>query len=293
VEGPHAEQRIGRSEELQGLFFREIPEYPRFAWQEAIVNAFAHRDYEIQGLEIEVWFYSDRMEIRSPGELVPSVTLDHLRSGRRVHASRNPLIVRVLAEAGLMRDEGEGVSRIFAEMKDGHLRPPELTALHGVFSLTLCNEPSFSPEWKALVDELPLDLPQKRVLLAYPDGFTEEDYRTLNHVDPEEAERQVQVLVQQGVVCPGERPGRSAMYHIAKDLLEGLEFLRYRLPALRSFFAGHPRLTNADYRALFGVTRYAGARELKQLVERGFLLLEGEGRGAGYRPLAPLGRGEK
>lgn len=288
-----AEQQIGRSEKLQGLFFREIPEYPRFAWAEAIVNAFAHRDYEIQGLEIEVWFYSDRVEIRSPGELVPSVTLDDLRSEKPVHASRNPLIVRVLAEAGLMRDEGEGVSRIFAEMKEGHLHPPELTAAHGVFSLTLYNAPSFSPEWKALVDELPLDPPQKRVLLAYPEGFTEEDYRTLNHVEPEEAQRQVQVLVQQGVVCPGELPGGGATYHIAQDLLEGLEFLRQRLPALRSFFAGHPRLTNADYRALFGVTRYAGARELKQLVERGFLLLEGEGRGAGYRPLPPLGGSEK
>jgi ATP-dependent DNA helicase RecG len=92
-----AEQQIGHSEKLHGLFFRETPEYPRFAWQEAIVNAFAHRDYEIQGLEIEVWFYSDRMEIRSPGGLVPPVTLDDLRSGEPVHASRNPLVVRVLA----------------------------------------------------------------------------------------------------------------------------------------------------------------------------------------------------
>jgi len=287
------EQQIGRSEKLQGLFFRDVPEYPRFAWQEAIVNAFAHRDYEIQGLEIEVWFYSDRMEVRSPGELVPSVTLDDLRSESPVHASRNPVIVRVLAEAGLMRDEGEGVSRIFAEMKEGHLHPPELTAAHGVFSLTLYNEPSFSPEWRALVDELPLDLPQKRVLLAYPEGFTEEDYRTLNHVEHDEARRQIQAIVQRGFVCPGKPPGGADSYHIAESLLQGLEFLRQRLPVLRSFFAGHPRLTNADYRALFGVTRYTGARELKQLVARGFLLLEGEGRGAGYRPLPPLSGNEK
>ncbi len=214
-----AEQQIGRSEKLHGLLFRETPEYPRFAWQEAIVNAFAHRDYEIQGLEIEVWFYSDRMEIRSPGELVPPVTLDDLQSGEPVHASRNPLVVRVLAEAGLMRDEGEGVSRIFA---------------------------------------------------------------ALNQVDRDEAYRQIQDLVSLRIVRAAERAGPGAVYRVAEDLHDRLEFLRQRLPAVRAFFSVTARLTNADYRALFGLTRHASRHELQRLVEQGFLRLEGEGRGAGY-----------
>jgi ATP-dependent DNA helicase RecG len=46
-----AREHIRRSEKLHDLFFREVPEYPEFAWQEAIVNAFAHRDYEAQGRE--------------------------------------------------------------------------------------------------------------------------------------------------------------------------------------------------------------------------------------------------
>jgi ATP-dependent DNA helicase RecG len=139
-----AEQQIGRSEKLHDLFFREMPEYPRFAWQEAIVNAFAHRDYEVQGQEIEVWFYRDRMEVKSPGALVPPATLEGLRAEEPVHASRNPLIVRVLAEGGLMRDEGEGVPRMFDEMKQSFLRPPELDFANGVFALTFRNEPIFS-----------------------------------------------------------------------------------------------------------------------------------------------------
>src|SRR5690606_26813146 len=40
---------IQRSARLRDLFFQEMPEYPTFAWQEAIVNAVAHRDYTIQG----------------------------------------------------------------------------------------------------------------------------------------------------------------------------------------------------------------------------------------------------
>ena len=40
--------QIRRSERLYDLFFREMPEYPTFAWQEALVNAVAHRDYANQ-----------------------------------------------------------------------------------------------------------------------------------------------------------------------------------------------------------------------------------------------------
>ena len=291
-----AEQQIGRSEKLHDLFFREVPEYPRFAWQEAIVNAFAHRDYEVQGQEIEVWFYSDRLEIRSPGALVPPVTLEDLRSKEPVHASRNPLIVRVLAEGGLMRDEGEGVPRMFDEMKESFLRPPELDFASGVFSLTLRNEPIFSgpaPEWKALVDDLPIGRMQKRALMAHPQGFTNGDYQELNEVDRDEAYRQIQELVALGAVQAAGKPGRGAVYRIAEDLHRKRDFLEQRLPALRAFFAGHERLKNADYRELFGLTRHASVRELRQLVDQGILAMEGERRGAFYRPLGPFGGARK
>ena len=121
-----AGQQVRRSEKLNGLYFEEVPEYPDFAWQEAIVNAFAHRDYEYQGREVEAWFYEDRMEVSSPGDLLPPVTLAKLRERLPAHATRNPLIVRVLADAGVIRDEGEGVARIFEEMAESSLREPEV-----------------------------------------------------------------------------------------------------------------------------------------------------------------------
>ena len=108
------QSQIRRSERLHNLFFREVPEYPTFAWQEALVNAVAHRDYGDQGRNIEVWFYEDRMEVISPGDLVPPVTLADLRARRSVHASRNPLIVRVLADTGIMREERERAFQEFS-----------------------------------------------------------------------------------------------------------------------------------------------------------------------------------
>jgi ATP-dependent DNA helicase RecG len=290
-----ASLQIGKSERLRDLYFKETPEYPGFAWQEAIVNAYAHRDYEIQGLEIEVWFYSDRMEVRSPGGLMPPATLDDLRAGKSVHASRNPLIVRVLAEAGLMRDEGEGVPRIFDEMRESFLKPPLLDFASGVFSVTLRNEPIFSgpsPEWKRIVEALPITVPQRRMLYAHPSGFTNAEYQSLNEVDRDEAYRQIQELVAQGVVQGAERSGPGALYRIAPDLLQRRSFLERRLPILIEFFAKEPRLRNADYRALFGLSRYTSVRELRQLVAHGFLRLEGERRAAFYLPLPSLEKGE-
>ncbi|MBK9385765.1 MAG: putative DNA binding domain-containing protein [Planctomycetes bacterium] len=290
-----ASQQIGRSEKLHDLFFKETPEYPTFAWQEAIVNAYAHRDYEVQGQEIEVWFYADRMEVRSPGALIPPVTLEALRAGEPVHASRNPRLVRVLAQTGFMREEGEGVPRIFEEMRESFLAAPLLEFANGVFSVTLKNEPIFSnqsAEWRQLVEGLKLSVAQRRVLLAHPDGFTNGEFQKLNDVDRDEAYREIQELVQLGVVESAEKPGRGAIYRISPELLRRREFLSRRLSALRRYFAAHARLKNADYRALFELTREASRRELRQLVDQGFLRMEGERKGAEYRPLPSLGAPE-
>ena len=43
-----------------------MPEYPDFAWREVIVNAVAHRDYEIHGHGTEITFFDDRLEVVQP-----------------------------------------------------------------------------------------------------------------------------------------------------------------------------------------------------------------------------------
>ena len=102
--------RMNESQPLVGLFFTDGLEYPSFAWQEAIVNAVAHRDYRYEGASIEVEMFDNRLEIRSPGELVEPVTLERLRQRERVHASRNPRMVLVLSDFGYMREKGEAFS---------------------------------------------------------------------------------------------------------------------------------------------------------------------------------------
>ena len=46
--------------------FTTVPEYPEFAWLEGIVNAITHRSYNIQGDDIKIKMFDDRLEISSP-----------------------------------------------------------------------------------------------------------------------------------------------------------------------------------------------------------------------------------
>ena len=55
---------------VNGLKREEMPEYPRFAVREALVNAVCHRDYRLSGRRVEIRMYEDRLEVISPGGLI-------------------------------------------------------------------------------------------------------------------------------------------------------------------------------------------------------------------------------
>jgi len=284
---------IRRSEKLHNLFFIEKPEYPEFAWQEALVNAVAHRDYCDIGRGIEVWLYEDRLEVSSPGLLIPPVTLEKLRARTNIHASRNPRIVRVLADMGIMREEGEGISRMYEEMEESFLNPPEFLEDASGFCVTLRNQPVFegpSPEWQATVRKLPINERQRRVLLSHPLGFSNEIYRKLNRsINRDDAYREIQELILMGIVEPSKSTGRGAKYRISAGLLNTKVWLEGRIPGLRAHFKTNKTLTNAGYQALFNVTRNKAFRELARLSEHGYLIQVGERRGAHYLPGPSLG----
>ena len=280
--------QVGRSERLRGLFFEDMPEYPEFAWQEAMVNAVAHRDYEVTGRETEVWFFDDRLEVSSPGDLLPPVTVEALREGLSVHVTRNPMLVRVLADAGIMRDEGEGVARVFREVAASLLQEPEIESANGLFRLTLFNEPTsehMRPGWSHLLRTLPISDGQYRLLLARPTGFGVQDYQLINGTGEDEAGRQLQGLCEKGIA--ERRPGTAgpeASYGVAAAVEADALFLEARIPRLRAYFSRERTLKNTDYRALFNIDRHRALRELRRLVALEVLVDRGTGRGTRYEP---------
>lgn len=123
-----------RGVRLEGLARVEEPEYPVDVVREAIVNAVAHRDYQIRGDEIRVLMFSDRVEFYSPGRLPGHVTVENLVHER---FSRNEAIVQVLSDLGFIERLGYGVDRMIRLMADAGLPRPQFEETAGGFQVTL------------------------------------------------------------------------------------------------------------------------------------------------------------
>lgn len=280
------QRHIAKSSRLHDLFFRETPEYPTFAWQEALVNAVAHRDYRVQGRGVEVWMFEDRLEVSSPGALLPGIELRALMQRERVHESRNPRMARVLAELGLMREQGEGIPRMFEEMERSLLHLPELSVNGNTFTVVLRNQPIFTstdPEWVRHVEALPIGDRQRRAMVAFQGGaFSSADYQSINRVDRDQAYRELSELVGLGLLESSGKLGRGATYRVPDSRTEHAAPRRAQVIAGRMRTQGHIR--NADYREVFGVDRAAAKADLRALTTSGVLIRTGERRGTKYLP---------
>lgn len=118
---------LKRPSRLVGGVFREVSEYPEFALNEAIVNTILHRDYTVNGFCTEIYLFDDRIQITSPGGLGQGVTIEEIKELKRIHSSRNSLIVRAMADLDYALGQGEGIPRMFSEMEDAFLPAPEIT----------------------------------------------------------------------------------------------------------------------------------------------------------------------
>ncbi len=81
------------------------------------MNALTHRDYLIQGSEVHVDMYDDRMVIYSPGSmpegrLIQTMNLEDIPSVRR-----NPVIADIFAQLGYMERKGSGMGKIINPIK--------------------------------------------------------------------------------------------------------------------------------------------------------------------------------
>ncbi len=83
-------------------------EVPETVFEELLVNALIHRDYFIKD-SIKLFIFDDRIEIRSPGKLPNSLTVDQIRRG--VRRSRNVLLASFAPDLLNFRGIGSGIVR--------------------------------------------------------------------------------------------------------------------------------------------------------------------------------------
>lgn len=83
--------------------------YPVEALREGIVNAVAHRDYTISGTAVRLFLFNNRLEIRSPGGLPNTLTLENMQYRQ---FTRNQMIASFLTGFGYMERRGKGIFRM-------------------------------------------------------------------------------------------------------------------------------------------------------------------------------------
>lgn len=201
---------------LVGLTHQETREYPLEALRELLVNAVAHRDYNLQGDNIHIYIFADRIEIHSPGELPGPVNLDNLLEAR---FSRNPVIMQVLADLGFVERLGYGLNRVVEVMQRDRLGLPRFEEAAGMFRVTLHSAAadSVSAVDLRLYQDLMLNPRQEQALafLLARRRITNRDYQEqCPGVHAETLRRDLVDLVERGLLI--KVGDKRATYYILK-----------------------------------------------------------------------------
>jgi ATP-dependent DNA helicase RecG len=206
---------------LSGLTHQEHLEYPFEAVRELVVNAVAHRDYNLQGDNIHLNIFSDRLVVTSPGTLPGPVTLQNLLEAR---FARNAVISQVLSDLGYVERLGYGLDRVVEVARNEGLLPPQFEETAGTFKVTLYNSmPSESGDGRFpdLSAYARLDLnPRQQVALsqmANHKRITSHEFQSLcPEMHPETLRRDLADLVTRGIVI--KVGDKKATYYILKRI---------------------------------------------------------------------------
>ncbi|MEA1998305.1 MAG: ATP-binding protein, partial [Euryarchaeota archaeon] len=130
-------KNIRRSAKIEELYRIEEYEYPEKAIREALVNALCHRDYSRMGADIKFAIFDSRIEITSPGGLLPNITIEDLGTG--VSELRNRVIGKIFSESGIIEGYGTGILRIRKYIEERGLVQPEFRDYEGFFKVVFYN----------------------------------------------------------------------------------------------------------------------------------------------------------
>ena len=143
---------------LPGSFERvEVHAYPQVVIRELCVNMLAHRDYTINTSAARVMLFKNRIEWASPGGLPPGVAVENLLNEQH---SRNPLILKVLYDAGFVEAFGQGLDTVVAVLEQEGLPQPAFLDTGSTFIVT-----AFGRTPEAFANDLygQLSEPQKKI----------------------------------------------------------------------------------------------------------------------------------
>lgn len=119
---------------LNGIYREDIYELPPDSIREVIINAVMNCSF-LSSSHIQVAIYDDRLEITSPGGLMPGVTIDRMKEG--FSKIRNKALAHAFLYMNMIEEWGSGVPKLIREMQEQELREPEFIDMESAFRVNL------------------------------------------------------------------------------------------------------------------------------------------------------------
>ena len=192
---------------FEGIYRRDILEYPYEALREAIINALIHRDY-LGTSNIQIRVYNDKLIIMNEGKLPPEVPIEKLKTNH-LSKPRNRLLAKIFYDAGLIESWGRGTIKIVENCIKQGLPEPDFIEEYGVMTVKFYKDIYTEENLRKIgLNERQI----KAVMYVKQRGnITNKEYRTINKVSDETARLELNDLTEKEIFTPKGK-GRSVKY---------------------------------------------------------------------------------
>lgn len=278
-----------------GLFRISIPDFDRRAVREAIINAFAHRDYTRMG-RVLVKLDDDGLTVSNPGGFIEGVTIENILTVEP--HGRNPVLADALKRIGMAERSGRGVDRIFeGSLFYGRPLPDysesSATAVRLFIPRGLPDEKfirMITEEQQRTGELLPLNTLLILNILKQERRMSIQGIAQAVHLPEAKVRAAVERMAEAGLLEPiGSGKGRAYIlsakaYRDKAGYVRQTDIERIRYPELvMKLMAAKGTITRNDVIELLHVTPSQAYRILQKLVKSGELQQEGTTKNTVYK----------
>ena len=275
-----------------GLFRLEIVDFSERVFQEALLNALAHRDYQNQAA-VYVKHYPDKIVIENPGGFPEGITEHNIITHPSV--PRNKLIAETLQRLKYVQRTGQGVDIIFRDMVSSGKPYPEYRAYNDAVSLSIYSAIDDVEFVKFVAREQNLrqrnfSLSELMILRYLTDNrrISLAIATDLIQGTRDMAQKSLNSLIRDGLieVSGKEYMLTAKMYEAVKSTVEytkdrSIQYIKAK-EMIMEYVQETGSITNTQVRELCGFTRQQARLTLEKMQMEGVIVLLGKGRYAKY-----------
>ena len=275
-----------------GLFRLEIADFSEKVFQEALLNALSHRDYQQLGA-VYVKHYPDKIVIENPGGFLEGITEKNIITHPSV--PRNKLIAETLQRLKYVQRTGQGVDIIFREMVSMGKPYPAYRVFNDAVQLTIASATEHIDFVKFIVKEqdtkqIFLSLSELMIMRYVADNrqIKLDKAQELAQVSEDEVRKSLTNLIRYGLL---ETSGKDYMltarvYEAVKSDVEytrdkTVQYIRAK-EMIVEYVKMHGSITKVTVQELCGFSKEQARRTLEKMQKENIIKLTEVGRYAKY-----------